>query len=175
VLIRSRGRRDTSRARGRGQALVEFALVVPIFMIIIGGIIQFGVIFWGQNSLNQVVRDAGRYAVTEPDCVLLPDGSSVVADVRAKILSIASSMGVAKITGTPGVTMPTSGEVVGGTADPVSSTSVTGVNCPAKTNADHVWLRIAVNAQVPIFFPAVPGNGNISSTALFRMEPVATP
>jgi Flp pilus assembly protein TadG len=134
-------------------------------MIIIGGIIQFGVIFWGQNSLNQVVRDAGRYAVTEPNC------AASVADVKAKIISIASSMGVAKITLPPGVTMPTNGEVVGGTADPVSSTSDPAVNCPAKTNADHVWLRIAVNAQVPIFFPAVPGNGNISSTALFRMEP----
>jgi len=156
-----------SRHRSRGQSLAEFALVFPILMLIVGGVIQFGVIFWGQNSLNQVVRDAGRYAVTEPDC----SGTSV-ADVRAKITSIASSMGVARVTGTPDVTMPTNGEIIGGTADPVSSTSVPGVNCPAKSNVDHVWLRIKVDAQVPIFFPFVPGNGAISSTALLRMEPV---
>jgi Flp pilus assembly protein TadG len=154
-----------SRHRSRGQSLAEFALVFPILMLIVGGVIQFGVIFWGQNSLNQVVRDAGRYAVTEPVCV----GSG--PDVTAKINDLAKSMGVANITGTT-VTMPTNGEIVGGTADPVSSTSVAGVNCPAKTNADHVWLRIKVDAQVPIFFPFVPGNGAISSTALFRMEPV---
>jgi hypothetical protein len=57
-------------------------------------------------------------------------------------------------------------------ADPISATSVPGVNCPPKTNADHVWLRISVDAQVPIFFPVVPGGGAISSSALFRMEPV---
>jgi Flp pilus assembly protein TadG len=164
MLLPPRMRRP--RHHSRGQSLAEFALVFPILMLIVGGVIQFGVIFWGQNSLNQVVRDAGRYAVTEPNC--LP-GS--VADVRAKITSIASSMGVARVTGTPDVTMPTNGEVIGGTPDPVSSTSVVGVNCPPKNNADHVWLRIKVDAQVPIFFPFVPGNGAISSTALFRMEP----
>ena len=160
-------RRFRSKRRSRGQSLAEFALVFPILMLVVGGVIQFGVIFWGQNSLNQTVRDAGRYAVTEPDC-----SAASIADVRTKIASIASSMGVAKITGTPTVTMPTNGEIIGGTADPVSSTSVPGLNCPAKTNVDHVWLRIKVDAQVPIFFPFVPGSGAISSTALFRMEPI---
>jgi Flp pilus assembly protein TadG len=162
-------RRPPNRPRSRGQSLAEFALIFPVLMLIVGGIIQFGIIFWGQNSLNQVVRDAGRFAVTQPDC----SASSVSGPngVQAKITSLASSMGVARITGTPTVTMPTNGEIVGGTADPVSTTSVAGVNCPAKTNVDHVWLRIKVDAQVPIFFPFVPGNGALSSTALFRMEP----
>ena len=158
-----------SRRRTRGQSLAEFALVFPILMLVLGGIIQFGVIFWGQNSLNQVVRDAGRYAVTQPDC-----STASVDDVKAKITALASSIGVAKVTGTAIVTMPTNGELVGGTNDPVSD--VAGVPqpnfCPATSNVDHVWLRIAVDAQVPIFFPFVPGNGAISSTALFRMEPL---
>jgi Flp pilus assembly protein TadG len=157
-----------SRHRSRGQSLAEFALVFPIFMLVIGGIVQLGVLFWGQNSLNQVVRDAGRYAVTEPDC------APFVADVQTKIVALSRQMGVATITGTPTVTMPTNGELVGvpPVADPISSTSVPGVSCPAKSNTDHVWLRITVNAQVPIFFPVVPGGGAISSTALFRMEPI---
>lgn len=136
-------------------------------MVVIGGIIQFGIIFWGQNTLNQVVRDAGRYAVTEPDC-----SPASRSDVIAKITALTSSMGVASLDGTPVVTMPTNGELIGGTADPVSSTSVSGSQCPAKANTDHVWLRIKVDARVPIFFPIVPGNGSISSTALFRMEPL---
>lgn len=153
--------------RSRGQSLAEFALVFPVLMLIIGGVIQFGVIFWGQNSLNQVVRDAGRYAVTEPDC----SGVSQT-DISNRITQLTSAMGVARLVGPPAITLPTNGEVVGGATDPVSATSVAGVNCPATSNADHVWLRIKVDAQVPIFFPFVPGNGAISSTALFRMEPV---
>jgi len=161
-------RRPPNSRRSRGQSLAEFALVFPVLMLIIGGTIQFGIIFWGQNSLNQVVRDAGRYAVTEKDCSAGP------GDVQAKINAIASSIGVARVTGTPTVRMPTNAELVGGLPDPVSDKNgVAQPNyCPPTSNTDHVWVRITVDAQVPIFFPFVPGSGSISSTALFRMEPI---
>jgi Flp pilus assembly protein TadG len=161
-------RRPPVRKRSRGQGLVEFALVVPIFMLIVGGIIQFGIIFWGQNTLNQIVRDAGRYAVTEKDC--LPASNT---DIQNKITSLASGTFIATIT-LKTVTLPTNGEIINGQADPVSDKNGTAQAnfCPPTSNADHVWLRIKVDAQVPVFFPALPGNGNISSTALFRMEPV---
>ena len=159
-------RRHPNRRHSRGQSLAEFALVFPVLMLIIGGTIQFGIIFWGQNTLNQVVRDAGRYAVTETDCLA---GNNI--DVTSKISALTSSMGVASLTSSL-VTMPTNGESIGGVPDPVSFTSDPTKKCPAKSNADQVWLRIKADARVPIFFPFVPGNGNISSTALFRMEPV---
>jgi hypothetical protein len=158
-------RRPPKGRRSRGQSLAEFALVFPVLMLIIGGTIQFGIIFWGQNTLNQVVRDAGRYAVTQPDCSTTSQGQ-----VGTQIMSLTSSMGVATFVSST-LKMPTMGEMVGGNPDPTSSTSA-GPNCPAKSNADHVWLRITVNAKVPIFFPFVPGSGDISSTALFRMEPI---
>jgi Flp pilus assembly protein TadG len=162
-------RRRPDRRRSRGQSLAEFALVFPVLMVVLGGVIQFGIIFWGQNSLNQVVRDAGRYAVTQASC-----SATSKTDIRTQITSLTSSMGIARIVGTPGVTMPTNGETVGGTVDPISDNDGTSTPnfCPPDSNADHVWIRITVDAQVPIFFPFVPGNGAISSTALFRMEPV---
>src|SRR5882757_5063270 len=57
-----RGRR---RPRTRGQSLAEFAIVFPVLMLIVGGIIQFGILFWAQNTLTQVVRDTGRWAATQ--------------------------------------------------------------------------------------------------------------
>jgi Flp pilus assembly protein TadG len=139
--------------RSAGQSLVEFALVFPIFMLILGGIIQFGMIFWGQNTLNQIVRDAGRYAVTQPNC-----SPASRMEVEQKISELASNSSLAATLGTKIVTMPTADS-----PDP----------CPATSNTQHVWLTIEVHAQVPIFFPLVPGNGAIASTAQFRMEPVA--
>jgi Flp pilus assembly protein TadG len=147
--------RRRARRRSRGQSLAEFAIVFPILMLILGGIIQFGIIFWGQNTLNQIVRDAGRYAVTEADC-----SAASRLDVSNQIDNIASNASFAGTVGLKTVVMPT----VGG-ADPPSDT------CPATSNTQHVWLRITVQAQVPIFFPFIPGNGAISSTAVFRMEP----
>lgn len=138
--------------------MAEFAIVIPVFMLVVGGLIQLGMLFWGQNTINQIVRDAGRYAVTEPDC--LPASK---ADVESKIDALAGQTAFGG--------RITSKDVVLGTSapDPISDP------CPAKTNADEVWVRITVAAHVPIFFPVVPGNGDISSSAIFRMEPVATP
>ena len=58
----------TPTRRSAGQALAEFALVVPVLFLLLGAIIQFGIVFWNQNTLNQIVRDAGRYAATVADC-----------------------------------------------------------------------------------------------------------
>jgi Flp pilus assembly protein TadG len=56
--------RLTAEADGRapGQALVEFALVIPIFLLIMFAIIQLGLLFGGQNSLVNAVRETARYA-----------------------------------------------------------------------------------------------------------------
>jgi len=50
------------RTDERGQALVEFALVAPIFFLILFGIIQMGLLFEAQNGLVSSVRETARYA-----------------------------------------------------------------------------------------------------------------
>ena len=132
-----------------GQSLVEFAVVFPVFMLLLGGVIQFGIIFWGQNTLNQIVRDAGRYGATVPDCA--------THDIVPRTQAIAASSSFVGTLGTVTVTLPDAG------SDP-------GI-CPPDTNTRAVWIRIDAAATVPVFFPWVPGNGNISSSARFRMEP----
>jgi len=42
--------------------MVEFALVAPIFLLILFGIIQLGLILGAQNSLTSAVRETARYA-----------------------------------------------------------------------------------------------------------------
>jgi len=135
----------------RGQSLVEFAVVFPVFMLMLGGVIQFGIIFWGQNTLNQIVRDAGRYGATVPDC-----SPSSKADIVTRTQEIAGASSFVGTLGTVTVELPTAD-----TLDP----------CPPASNLKVVWLKVTTDAQVPTFFPWVPGNGNISSSARFRMEP----
>src|SRR5262245_56884612 len=51
------------RRRGsRGQAMVEFALVAPIFFLLVFSVIQFGILFGGQNGLVAATRELARYA-----------------------------------------------------------------------------------------------------------------
>lgn len=52
------------RTRHRGQALAEFALVAPIFFLLVFSVIQFGIIFGAQNNLVNSAREAARKAAT---------------------------------------------------------------------------------------------------------------
>ena len=46
----------------RGQSLVEFALVAPLFFVVIGGIVIFGIGVFYQQQLTNAAREAARYA-----------------------------------------------------------------------------------------------------------------
>lgn len=140
-----------SRHRTRGQSLAEFAIVFPILMLILGGIIQFGIIFWAQNTLTQVARDTGRWASTQ-----------VICPTTATVLPTANS-----IAGQSSLIGYTTGSW---TATNVQVT-LSGDPCPVTSNAQVAFVTINLTHQVPIFFPFVPGNGNLGTSAQFRMEP----
>jgi Flp pilus assembly protein TadG len=53
-----------------GQSLVEFALVLPIFVVLLFGIMEFGRLWETTNVLTSAAREGARVAaVTEPDLV----------------------------------------------------------------------------------------------------------
>ncbi len=45
-----------------GQAMVELALILPVLLLIIMGIFEFGFMFNNYLTLNNVSREAARYA-----------------------------------------------------------------------------------------------------------------
>ena len=47
----------------RGQGLVEAALTIPLFLLILCGILDFGWIYSNQLMLNNCSREAARFAV----------------------------------------------------------------------------------------------------------------
>jgi Flp pilus assembly protein TadG len=49
---------------GGGQGLAEFALVAPIILLLLFGVIQLGLLMAAQNGLVNGVRDAARRAAT---------------------------------------------------------------------------------------------------------------
>ena len=55
-------RRDRSRD-SRGQALVEFALILPIFIFLLVAIFDLGHVVWANNALATAAREAARVAV----------------------------------------------------------------------------------------------------------------
>ena len=90
------------RHRQRGQALAEFALVAPIFFLVLFGIIEAGRFMFFYETLNNATREGARYAIVNganslscstgppaPDSTSCdPDGSDVVDRTRAAAFGI---------------------------------------------------------------------------------------
>lgn len=47
-----------------GASIVEFALIAPIFFLLIFAIIEFGLLFWVDLTMQHAVREGARYAIT---------------------------------------------------------------------------------------------------------------
>lgn len=72
----------------RGQAMVEFALVLPLLILLLCGILDFGWIFYNDIMVSNAAREAARYSAIH----VYDDGSFSSADVSAaKNAALASS------------------------------------------------------------------------------------
>lgn len=54
--------RDRAARNRRGQGLVEFALVLPLFVVVMSGILTFGIGVFYQQQLDNAAREAARFA-----------------------------------------------------------------------------------------------------------------
>lgn len=153
--------RKRSEQAARGQTLVEFALVLPILVLILLGIVQFGLLFWAQITLTQVARDTGRWAATQTTC-----GSGAF---QGEVLTEAN-----QIAGQSNLFGYTTGGITGTAV--ASWASGTDIDCPPEDN-ESVWrVDIHLEHSVPVFLPMV-ANGcagdcrSLDSDVQYRMEP----
>src|SRR5271165_6123926 len=51
-------------ASARGSSIIEFAVVVPAFFLLLFALLDFSRLFYVQLTLQNAVRQAGRYAIT---------------------------------------------------------------------------------------------------------------
>jgi len=80
----STGRNGPPKPRPRpGQTLVEFSLTLPLLLLLLFGIIEFGRIFQAWVTLQNAARAAARVAITgEYDKNMVPEFGSTVESGR---------------------------------------------------------------------------------------------
>jgi len=68
----------------RGAALVEFSIGAAVFMTVVLGVLQFGVLLWTHNALADAARRGARYAVNQcdPSDALCPNSATSVASTK---------------------------------------------------------------------------------------------
>lgn len=75
--------RPGTRSSRSGQALVEFALVVPLLLVLVVGIVEFGRAWNAYQVLTDAAREAARMAVIDNAAVTADSVTAVVKDALA--------------------------------------------------------------------------------------------
>ena len=97
-------RRDGSRERSRGQAMIEFTAIVPVLFVLVLGMVEAGRFIFYYELLNGAAREGARYAIvhgSRSDCPsgppppgetnpCDPDGTNVKLAVKAAALDMAA-------------------------------------------------------------------------------------
>jgi Flp pilus assembly protein TadG len=123
--------------------MVEFALVLPILLLLTLGIINFGYLFGQQLSLNQAVREGARAAV-------VPNGLPTGTTVETKVEDAVGGM------------LPASAI----TASADTDCATTGVGQTLTVSAEAKDTKLLV----PMPIPGFPTSFDLSAKAVFRCE-----
>jgi Flp pilus assembly protein TadG len=93
----------------KGAVAVEFAIVLPILVLILFGIIQFGIAFSQYEVYTGAAREGGRYAAVR--CVPDTNTGCTAALIQSKVTTTAVGYPIGP--GTPSADMVCSGSTVG--------------------------------------------------------------
>ncbi|MGB7970763.1 MAG: TadE family protein [Candidatus Deferrimicrobiaceae bacterium] len=78
----------TAGKRKKGQSLVEFALLLPLFLLMVVGVAEFGRAWMTRNILTGAAREGARVAAVQPTFPLSQ------AQGTARVNSVLSGTGV---------------------------------------------------------------------------------
>ena len=85
-----------SRASQLGQGMVEFAVIVPVFLLLLLGMLEFGFVFTHNLSLEYATREGARVASS------LSDGGSGATAATCRAIDQAVINAVTKVLKSPG-------------------------------------------------------------------------
>ncbi|MGH9120987.1 MAG: TadE/TadG family type IV pilus assembly protein [Acidimicrobiales bacterium] len=141
----------------RGAAALELALALPVLLLLIYGIIQFGTVFLVRQDLTEATSDAARSSVAVSQ-------SSAVSTALAQVVGDISNDSAGLVSVPSGGNCPTSGAIL--------TCSVTAASCPIGMPATDNCLTVTVTYQyqqdpiIPDFFGIPLPTITASSTVL---------
>jgi Flp pilus assembly protein TadG len=155
-----------------GAAAVEFALVIPLLLLICFGIISFGILFSQQLTLNAAAREGARRAiVNEVNANRTCQG--IATSVQSKAQGLAMNASAIKVRITQDGFSSSSACAPGFTTSYASS----GANVPCKgsyntsTNASgNLVVETQYASSLPASFPPWPSTITLQSKSVFRCE-----
>ncbi len=75
------------RENDSGVAAVEFAMIMPVLLVVILGVLQLGILFSANAGLQSAIGDAARYATIYPT----PTDAQIESHAMSKTFALNSS------------------------------------------------------------------------------------
>lgn len=142
--------------RQHGVAMVEFAIALPLLLLLLFGIAEFGRMLFQYNSLLQASRDAGRYAASEAWNATLGQIELNTA-LQAQVKNVAL-YGAPSVAGTPVVPGLTAADVQ------VSAVGTEHV----QVSISYAFQPVLGNSLPNVLGTAIPLNLTLTSTVVMR-------
>lgn len=154
----------------RGIAAVEFALVAPFLLILLGGAADFGLLVAGKSKLANGVAQGIQYAFATGPAV-------TIANLRAAVQSGAARSGVME-TVTVSVTGPAcycvsgSPAALSATSTPLSATNTCTGTCPTGATSPGAYVQVAATYTYQPLMPFYSGlvSTTVSETVTARLR-----
>ncbi len=141
------------RSRDRGQSLSEFALIIPVFLLVMSGIFDFGYMLYSRLTIINATREATRAAT------IVPGYDTIDAIVDARVKSDAFAVD------TSAATMSISAICI-----PIKSTPTCDFSSGTSAKPGDA-VKVTVTYDYHLFFPLLFGNiVTFSSTAQMVLE-----
>ncbi len=150
-----------NRRRDQGQALVEFAIIIPVFLALLFGIVDFGRVIWATSSLSNAASEGARFAIVHGGSQSTPcPVGNTIRDVSSGVTSscpfpVSPSTDAIK-------TVATNAAIAVG---PVSVAVCYGKDCTGDTGATTAGgansrgtpVTVVVSGTVSLFTPSLLG------------------
>ncbi len=87
-MIRLPSRTRRAAPRSRGQALVEFALVFPLFILLLFGLVDLGRLAYINNAISEAAREGARWGTVQGRSVSAADRTNVANKTRSLMAAV---------------------------------------------------------------------------------------
>jgi Flp pilus assembly protein TadG len=91
------------RTRARGQGLVEFAVVIPIFLLLVFGLIDMGRLVYINNALSEGAREAARWGSVQSRSQTAAGLTTIQTHAISALAAVPNPTAAASCTSSPGV------------------------------------------------------------------------
>lgn len=137
----------------KGASAVEFAIILPLFLIFVFGIIEFGVIMYNKAVVTNASREGARFGV------LFAPSVNTDSQIRARVNSYLSG-GLSPIN-------------LGGTSQfPLPDDDI-DISPSVRTSQDRLTVSVTYQYDflfLPNFIPLLPQALSLNGTTTMRME-----